>query len=259
MKVSSDSAAGPLRRQQRGDGLSLAAAVREGVGAARAHPLRALLAGLAIAVAVATMTLVSVALDGVARFARTNAARAFGSDTFVLAKIASSGRIGRRELEQKLERNPDIRRADLRFLERWSSGRVIYGATVTDRVSVVAGSRRFDGASLVGATAELSEIRDLAIARGRFFTRQEEIQARQVAVLGAVLVDELFPAVDPLGRTVRIAGRGFEVIGVQERQGNVAGSSLDRNVWIPLPAFERVRGAPETIQILARAPKPDEP
>jgi putative ABC transport system permease protein len=205
------------------------------------------------------MTIVSVTLDGIARFARTNAARAFGSDTFVLAKIASPGQIGRRELEQKLERNPDIRRADLRFLDRWSSGKVVYGATVTERVEVAVGSRRFDGASLIGATAEISEIRDLAIAGGRFFSRQEEAQARQVAILGAVLVDELFPAVDPLGRTVRIAGRSFEIIGVQERQGNVAGASLDRNIWIPLPTFERVRGAPETIQILARAPRPEEP
>jgi len=36
------------------------------------------------------------------------------------------------------------------------------------------------------------------------------------------------------------------VIGLQERQGNVAGASLDRNVWIPLPTFERAFGAPET-------------
>lgn len=234
-------------------------AIREGVGAVRTHPLRALLAGLAIGAAVATIAIVVVALDGIERFARTNAARAFGADTFVLAKLASSGRITRQELERKLERNPNIRRADLRVLERWASGRVIYGATADRRVEVVAGSRRYEGASLLGATADLAEIRDLAISRGRFFTQPEENQARQVAVLGAVLVDELFPAVDPLGQTVRIAGRGFEVIGLQEQQGNVAGASLDRNVWIPLPAFERAFGAPETLQLLARAPRPDEP
>jgi putative ABC transport system permease protein len=225
----------------------------------RTHPLRALLAALAIAAAVATIAIVVVALDGLSRFARTNAARAFGSDTFVLAKIAAPGRISRQELERKLERNPNIRRADLRFLERWASSRVLYGATVNRRVEVAAGSRRYDGASLIGATSELAEIRDLAIERGRFFTQPEETQARQVAVLGAILVDELFPASDPIGQTVRIAGRGFEVIGLQERQGNVAGASLDRNVWIPLPAFERAFGAPETLQILARAPRPDEP
>ena len=45
------------------------------------------------------------------------------------------------------------------------------------------------------------------------------------------------------------------VIGLQERQGNVAGSSLDRNVWIPLPAYERAFGEPDTLQILARTPE----
>lgn len=234
-------------------------AIREGVGAMRTHPLRALLAGLAIAAAVATIVITVVALDGIERFARTNAARSFGADTFVIAKVAAPGRIGRRELERKLERNPNIRRADLRVLERWAAGRVVYGATAGRRVEAVAGSRSYEGASLIGATADLAEIRDLAIARGRFFTGSEEAQARQVAVLGAVIVDELFPASDPLGQIVRIAGRGFEVIGLQERQGNVAGASLDRNVWIPLPAFERAFGAPETLQLLARAPRPDEP
>ncbi len=225
----------------------------------RTHPLRALLAGTAIAAAVATIAVVVVALDGVSRFARTNAARAFGSETFVLAKVAAPGQISRQELERKLERNPNIRRADLRFLDRWAGGRVIYGATVSNRVEVAAGSRRYEGATLVGATSELAGIRDLAIERGRFFSRQEENQARQVVVLGAILAEELFPAVDPLGQTMRIAGRGFEVIGLQERQGNVAGSSLDRNAWIPLPTYERAFGAPETLQILARAPRLDEP
>ncbi len=230
-------------------------AVRQGVGAVATHPMRALLAAVAIAAAVATIATVVVALDAVARFTRTNAARAFGSDTFVLAKVAAPGQIGRLELERKLKRNPDIRRSDLRFLERFSDNRALYGATVNRRVELAAGSRRYEAASLIAATSELDDIRDLAIERGRFFTRQEELQARQVAILGAVLTDELFPRSDPLGQTVRVAGRGFEVIGVQERQGNVAGSSLDRNIWIPLPAFERLFGEPETLQILARAPR----
>lgn len=259
MPPRSESKAADPRRPLRPSRVSLIEAVREGVGAARTHPLRAILAGTAIAAAVATIATVVVALDGISRFARTNAARAFGSETFVLAKVAAPGQISRQELERRLERNPNIRRADLRFLDRWAGDRVIYGATVNRRVEVAAGSRRYDGASLIGASAELAGIRDLAIESGRFFTRQEEIQARQVAVLGAILVEELFPAVDPLGRTVRIAGRGFEVIGLQERQGNVAGSSLDRNAWIPLPAYERAFGAPETLQILARAPRLDQP
>ena len=69
--------------------------IREGIGAMRTHPLRALLAGLAIAAAVATITIVVVALDGIERFARTNASRTFGADTFVIAKVAAPGTISR--------------------------------------------------------------------------------------------------------------------------------------------------------------------
>ena len=72
-------------------------AIREGVGAMRTHPLRALLAGLAIAAAVATIAIMVVALDGIERFARTNAARSFGADTFVVAKVAAPGRISRKQ------------------------------------------------------------------------------------------------------------------------------------------------------------------
>ena len=234
--------------------VSVADAIVEGVTAIRSHPLRAGLAGIAIAAAVATIATVVAALDGVERFARESAARAFGSDTFVVAKIAAPGQISRSELARKLERNPNLRRADLRFMERYAGDRVLYGATVNLRVEVAAGSNRYEGASLVAATSSLSQIRDLAIERGRFFARQEEQQGRQLAIIGATIADELFPGLDPLGKTLRLGGRGFEVIGLQRRQGSVGGASLDRNVWIPLRAYERIFGPPQTLQILARAP-----
>ena len=71
------------------------------------------------------------------------------------------------------------------------------------------------------------------------------------------IVDALFPGVDPLGRIVRVGGRGFEVVGTQERQGTSGGVSLDRYVWIPLQAFERVFGAPDSLQVFARDPTPE--
>jgi putative ABC transport system permease protein len=48
------------------------------------------------------------------------------------------------------------------------------------------------------------------------------------------------------------------VVGLQERQGTLAGVSLDRNVWIPLRAAERIFGPAETLQLLARPTAPDD-
>jgi putative ABC transport system permease protein len=227
----------------------------QGAATCAAHPLRSALGALAIAVAVATLTLVQTSLDGLSVFARKTAARAFGSETFVLAQVASPGQVPRRELARMLERNPALRRTDVRFLESLGGGRVIYAASAQRPADITAGGRKFENASVTGTGWQLPEIRDLGIAEGRFFTADEERRGAQVAVIGYDTADRLFPGIDPLGRTVRLAGRAFLVTGVQARLGTSGGVSLDRYVWIPLPAYERAFGPAATLQVSARAPE----
>jgi putative ABC transport system permease protein len=227
-------------------------AVRQGASSALGNPLRAGLGALAIAVAVATIVIVVTAIEGLGRYARTVGARAFGSDTFLLAQIASSGSINRRELAEKQQRNPVIRRSDLRFLERHAGDGIIFASTVQRVGDVTAGSRKFENAAISGTTATLADLRDLGLGRGRFLRREEELRGAQVAVIGADLVDTLFPGQDPLGASIRVAGRRFEVVGIQSRLGSSGGSSLDRFVYMPLTTFERVYGSPPSLSVFAR-------
>jgi len=118
---------------------------------------------------------------------------------------------------------------------------------------VISGPRKIENVAVTGTTWQLANLRDLAIERGRFFRPDEDQTGAQVAVIGADVVDALFPSVDPLGQSVRLAGRRFTVIGVQERQGQSGGASLDKYVWMPLIAYERAFGAPRTLQIFAKA------
>jgi putative ABC transport system permease protein len=234
-----------------------ASAAREALGqAARtalAHPLRSGLGALAMAVGVATVAIVVTALQGVADFARATTARTFGSDTFVLARIASPGSIGRRELEEKLARNPVLRRSDLRFLERWAGDEVLLAPSAQRTGEAIAGARKFENAAITGTTAALADIRDLGLDRGRFLSREDEVRAAAVVVIGADVADALYPGLDPRGRPIRVGGRRFEVVGVQSRLGTAAGASQDRYVWMPLTAYERVFGAPDSLQVFARA------
>ncbi|MGD9903199.1 MAG: ABC transporter permease [Vicinamibacterales bacterium] len=227
-------------------------AVAQGLAAARGHRLRSALGGLAIAAAVATIIIVVAALDAVAAYARTTTARAFGSDTFLLAQVASPGRVSRRELQQQLQRNPPIQRIELVQLERLAGGLVEYAPNAQTTAEVVAGGRVFENGAITGTWSTLADLRDLAIARGRFFRPDEDRAGAAVAVIGTDVADALFPARDPLGQAIRLAGRRFEVIGVQDRLGNSGGASLDRYVWVPLRAFERAFGAPRSLQIFAK-------
>jgi putative ABC transport system permease protein len=224
--------------------------VSEALATLARNPLRASLAGLAMAVAVATTAVVQTGLDGLAQSARQASERAFGSDAFVVAKVAGAN-LSRRALAEKLERNPNITRSDVRFLDRVAGDLVVYAATAQRSADISAGGRTFENATVSGTEWTLPDIRDIGIDRGRFITRDEDVSGAQVAVVGRSVVDALFPDRDPLGQSVRIGGRGFSVVGVQVAQGTAGGQSLDRYVWMPLRAFERVFGAPASLQVFA--------
>ena len=216
------------------------------------HRLRSALAIAALAAAVGTSTLVSAALSAVEQSAREASIRAFGADSYVIARV-EAGSLGRRELAEKLESNPPIRDSDLRFLRSHADDAVMYAPSVQTRADVTRGGRRFERAAINGTSPELEMIRDLGIERGRFFTATEDDRSAQVALIGADLVDELFPGEDPIGQRVRIAGRGFDVIGVLARQGSGGGLPLDRYVWIPYGAYVRSFGSPQSLQVFAAA------
>ena len=231
----------------------LVAGGSEALATIRQRPLRALLAATAMAAAVATTAIVQTALDGLARAAREASARAFGSDSFVIAKVAT-GNVSRRELAQRLERNPDITRADVRFLEAVADDRVMYAATPSGRpTSSPAGG---------GSRARRSTARRRRCSRFAMSAWTSAVPSRaprrsapcRSIVAGRGIVDALFPAGDPLGAAVRIGNRAFRIVGIQARQGTAGGMSLDRYVWMPLAAFERTFGPVRSLQVFAKAP-----
>ena len=227
--------------------------LRQGAAALTAFPMRSALGGLAIAVAVATIVTVVTALDGVRLYAEATTARTFGSDTFVMAQVAASSRVSRRELREQLARNPPIRRGDMGFLDRYAGGEVLYAPSAQTRAEVSSGARNLEDAMVTGTTSALAEIRDLGLARGRFFRPAEDVGGDAVAVIGADVADTLYPGANPLGQALRVSGRRFTVIGVQARLGSAGTGTLDKYVWIPLRAYERAFGAPRTLQVFGKA------
>src|ERR1700758_670901 len=79
-----------------------------------------------------------------------------------------------------------------------------------------------------------------AIERGRFISAFDEQHARPVVVLGAAISESLFPNADAVGKTVRINGSVYEVVGVFEHdQGLFVGPGVDIFAIIPLSNFKK--------------------
>ena len=228
-------------------------AIAQGAGAVWANPLRSALGVLAIAVAVATIISVNTAIDGIRRYAELTTARTFGSDTFLIAQVASPGRVSRRQLRDQQLRNPPIKRPEAAYLARVADGRTLYAPNAQTRADVTRGSRHVDAAAITGTTSSLADIRDLNLTGGRFFGPDDDAAGSQVAVIGADIVEALFGEEPSVGQDIRIAGRRFAVIGVQGRIGTTGSGSTDRYVWIPLRAYERALGAPRSLQVFAKA------
>jgi putative ABC transport system permease protein len=95
---------------------------------------------------------------------------------------------------------------------------------------------------LRGGEPELVDVLPVYQVRdGRFLTHDENVHAAHVTILGNAIAANLFGAEDPLGKTVRVNGQAFTVIGVFEpHQGLFGGPGVDDFVIIPYRTFAKM-------------------
>jgi putative ABC transport system permease protein len=96
-----------------------------------------------------------------------------------------------------------------------------------------------------GVGASLPEIRAWPVEVGVFFHDQAVARAERVAVLGAVVRDQLFGAsADPSGQVVRLANQPFRVVGVMSRKGqSPMGQDQDDGIFVPYSTVQkRIQG-----------------
>lgn len=109
----------------------------------------------------------------------------------------------------------------------------------TNQITSVAQS--VDKVIVRGAEPEYTQAIPLfSVERGRFISAFDQEHARSVVVLGAAISESLFPNTDAVGKTVRINGGLYEVIGVFEHdQGLFVGPGVDAFAIIPLSNFKK--------------------
>jgi putative ABC transport system permease protein len=94
------------------------------------------------------------------------------------------------------------------------------------------------------------------IERGRFISAFDQEHARPVVVLGAAISESLFPNTDALGKSVRINGAVYEVIGVfTHDQGLFLGPGVDIFAIIPLSNFKKQYPEAKELVMLFTVPK----
>ena len=95
-------------------------------------------------------------------------------------------------------------------------------------------------ASVTGIDEYYNEVNKLELEHGQFISKQDREQRAKVAVIGHQANVELFNGKDPLGKTFKINGRDYRVIGVLKYQQpeNIGPGSENLNTKIYLPISE---------------------
>ena len=107
-------------------------------------------------------------------------------------------------------------------------------AIVQQPFQVASGTTNWN-ANVSGVTPEYFSIKDWNTELGSLFGEVEIRSASRVAVIGRTVASNLYGEADPIGQTIRIRNRPFEVIGVLENKGSdLGGGDQDDAVFVPL-------------------------
>lgn len=110
-------------------------------------------------------------------------------------------------------------------------------------VSIKAGTHKISNSILNGVTTEVTKTVDINLIEGRLWTESEEQRRANVVVLGYDAADNLFPGVSPLGKEIQCSGDVFTVIGVLDKQKQPFGSgrnTQDNSAYFPLDTFRKI-------------------
>jgi putative ABC transport system permease protein len=114
------------------------------------------------------------------------------------------------------------------------------------------------GVQVAGGTPEFFTLTNLSIASGRGYTEPEVTAATRVAVIGANVIDSLFPGQDPIGQKFRLGRMELEVIGTIERQGGLPiDTNPDNTVSVPITLFMELYGTSRSVDIGVMAHDPE--
>jgi putative ABC transport system permease protein len=210
--------------------------IRAALRALRAHKLRSFLTLLGVIIGVTTMVGVVGVISGLDTYVKEKVI-VLAPDVYILTKF---GIIRSRDEFIRALKRPPITWTEY---ERLSSGVLSHTAQVSvasaNAMPVNAGSKRLESIIVVGTTPNMAAMFSLEFESGSFFTENENNAAANVAIIGADTREELFPQVDPLGRTILLKGLPFRVIGTMPKQGRSIGFNQDGRIYIPIQVYRK--------------------
>ena len=212
------------------------------MNALRTNKLRTLLSLLGVTIGIFSIIAVLAAVDSLDKKIK-NDLSSLDKNTIYLTSVS----FGPSEVpEWKREQFPKVNYEEYQSLKQ-SVDHVDYFCFqfFTKRESIKYDTRNVSDVNVVPVTFEFADIQRLDFGDGRFFNESESNSGAAVVVLGYEIAKGLFDDYDPIGKTVRLYGQRFTVIGVLQKKGAGAfgpGEGEDTSAYIPSNFLRKLYG-----------------
>jgi putative ABC transport system permease protein len=217
------------------------------MGSLWSNKLRTFLTLLGIVIGVLTIIAVVSIIQGLNNYVYTQFSF-FGANDFSVTKFSMSG-VSFSEYREMLKRK-DLTLDEMRILRNLCQTCELIGASVSTSRTVKYMSQYLKDVEIRGVTHLDHMIGAvLELERGRQILKEDEDHSRYICIIGADIVEKLFPYLDPLGKWIKIGPHNFVVVGIGEQKGKLLGMSQDNYVRIPITTFHKIYGSRRSINI----------
>ena len=200
----------------------------------KANKMRSVLTSLGIIIGVAAV-IVMLAIGNGAQISIQNEMKTMGSNLIIVRSgvATSSGARGGHGSQ------PTMKAADGDAIQHKIAKIKLAAPVLEEAAQIVYGNANWS-TGITGTDNRMFEIKEWDLAYGRFFSEADVKNATKSAILGQTVVKELFGDLDPLGKTIRIKGIPFKVIGVLKERGQSGmGQDQDDVVYIPISTAQK--------------------
>lgn len=216
------------------------ARIFEGIGIAfesiRVSKVRAALTILGVAIGVMVVISMAAMITGINRSVSSMLDQA-GPRTFMVMRYFREGLRIDDGSDDAEDRNPYLTIGEAQMLRRLPG---IAEVAWKDEAGgpMTAGSVTMNSVWVIGATPNMLDAGGGVISSGRLFTDIEAATAGYVAVINDVTAKRLFPNLEPIGRTAKIFGIPFKIIGIYTEPASLfSGAASNPIAIIPHATF----------------------
>ena len=219
-----------------------------------ANKLRSFMTVLGNIVAVTSIVTVVTLIQGMNGMVADAIVSDIGADSFTVQRRPP---IFNEDDEERNRNNPMITTDEADAIRRFSPLIASVAAQANRNANVSYRTQEVDNAQIQGVTSSYSDFSTFSVETGRMMSQVEVERGQPVALLGWGLADRLFSEINPLDKTIKIAGVNFRVVGVSEQKGSFFGNSQDNYAVIPLGAYQRLFGARQSLQLMVKPTSTD--